>query len=673
MYYLIKKNQKKLLAVFAVGLMIAFLLPTGMKNGSFGRGRTKQIGQLGKTPVFAEDRDEARSEWKILSQYQTYMPEIYQRGPIPYVYKLGIPLAQEINQHNELFFLLQKEAEQRGIRVSNDEVAQTLKNQFNIAADENSPLAEQLRPALSHFLMVQALRDRLSSDVKISEPIWTHALAEGMQKVRLNLVEFSATDLKATLPPPTTQQVESLYNKFKGDEPEAGMKPADDPLGFGYKVPNRVKLQYVEVPRAQVLAAVRAGKKEYDWDVQARQYYYGHQQEFVRAAPQTKPSTEPATQPTTAPATQAGAPATQAAIPATKPATQAKAEPTTRPFAEVKDEILKNAMKADADKLQKEVTEALQKRLADDYAAYRKANPTTLPATNPAVAGPTTQPTTQPAGYASYGYLEQVAQDIQKQFNVLPEVHQVGEWSDAKALAKQPGIGYARAGEQQFPDYAAKESAPFTFDPARKPGDLLQVLQPSEQLSDYSENAYVFRLTDASPAHSADLAEVRARVESDAQLQAGYAAAQTAARQLADVAGKDGLSKAAVASRRVVISTGPFGFNSPYSFEIPNFEGDPASTRALMARAHDLLSQATPGNPHPVAVVEMPGGRKVLVAELADVTLDIPADELAMVKLQQTAQEQSQITEQLAHGWFNYDAVTKRLNYKPEDAEKTPG
>ncbi|MDB5304372.1 MAG: hypothetical protein JWM97_1921 [Phycisphaerales bacterium] len=672
MYHVIKKNQKKLLAIFAAALMVVFILPTGMKNGSMSGGKGKQIGQIGKTPVYADDREQARNEWKLLRQSPAYLPEINPRNYSSYVLKLGKVLAVEIEKHNELFFLLQKEAEQRGIRASTDEVAQTLKNQFSIDPTDKSDHAEQLRSALSHFIVVQALRDRLNSDVKISEPMWTHQLADAGQKIRLNLVEFNAADLKATLPAPTTQQVESLFNKYKGNEADAGTKSANDPLGFGYKVPNRVKLQYVEIPRAQVLAAVRAAKKEYDWDVQARQYYYGHQQEFVRPAPASQPATAPATEPSaTQPAT---APATQAAAPTTKPAALAKAEPTTRPFAEVKEEILKNTLKADADKLQKDVADALQKRLASDYAAYRKANPTTLPATNPAVAGATTQPATQPAaGYASYGYLEQVAQDIQKQFNVLPEVHQIGEWTDGKQLTKQPGIGFARAGERSFTDYAAQESAPFVYDPARKPGDLLQVLQPSEQLTDFSENAYVFRLTDASPAHSADLAEVRARVEADAQLQAGYDAALAAAKQLADAGGKDGLSKAAVAAKRVVISTGAFGFTSQYPI-IPNFEADFSSTSALMAKAHELLTQATPANPHPVALVEMPADRKVVVAELADVNLDIPADELAMMKLQMAAKEQSMITEQLAQSWFDYDAVTKRLGYKSEEpADKNPG
>jgi hypothetical protein len=676
MYYLIKKNQKKLLAIFAAGLMIVFILPAGLKNGSSAREHGRPIGQLGKTIVYTEDREQARSDWKLLSQYPAFIPEINPRGAVPYTLHLGESLFDQIQKHNELFFLLQKEAEQRGIRVSKDEVGNILKNEYPFSAMGGD--TEQLHLAMTHFLMVKGLRDRLNSDIKISEPIWTHNLA-GSQQVRLNLVEFNTRDLKASLPVPTTQQVEDLYAKYKGVEPEAGMTPADDPLGFGYQVPNRVKLQYVSITRAQILAAVRAAKPEYDWDVQARQYYYGHQQDFVRPAPATQPATAPATQPsTTQPSTQASAAGTQ---PATAPATQASAgptpavpaTPTTRPYAEVKEEILTLAMKADADKLQKDVADALQKRLAADFAEYRKTNPTTRPSTGPAVAGPTTQPSTQPTGYASYGYLEQVAQDIQKQFHVLPEVHQIGEWADTRQLGREPGIGFARAGERRFSEYATQDAVPFATDPARKSDSLLQVLQPSEQLSDFSENAYVFRLTDASPAHAADLAEVHARVESDAQAKAAYDGALAAAKKLADSARKDGLLKAAVAEHRVVVSTGAFGFDQRMP-KIPNFEADFMSTAALTDKAHSLLSDATPANPHPVAVVEMPADKKVVVAELADVTLDIPADRLALMKIRTTANEQQQGSEMLAQSWFNYDAVVKRLDYKSEEpADKNSG
>ncbi|MDB5329993.1 MAG: hypothetical protein JWP03_1144 [Phycisphaerales bacterium] len=676
MYYLIKKNQKKLLAIFAAGLMIVFILPAGLKNGSSAREHGRPIGQLGKTIVYTEDREQARSDWKLLSQYPAFIPEINPRGAVPYTLHLGESLFDQIQKHNELFFLLQKEAEQRGIRVSKDEVGNILKNEYPFSAMGGD--TEQLHLAMTHFLMVKGLRDRLNSDIKISEPIWTHNLA-GSQQVRLNLVEFNTRDLKASLPAPTTQQVEDLYAKYKGVEPEAGMTPADDPLGFGYQVPNRVKLQYVSITRAQILAAVRAAKPEYDWDVQARQYYYGHQQDFVRPAPATQPATAPATQPsTTQPSTQASAAGTQ---PSTAPATQASAgptpavpaTPTTRPYAEVKEEILAIAMKADADKLQKDVADALQKRLAADYAEHRKTNPTTRPTTGPAVAGPTTQPSTQPTGYASYGYLEQVAQDIQKQFHVLPEVHQIGEWADTRQLGREPGIGFARAGERRFSEYATQDAVPFVTDPARKSDSLLQVLQPSEQLSDFSENAYVFRLTDASPAHPADLAEVRARVESDAQAKAAYDAALAAAKKLADSARKDGLLKAAVADHRVVVSTGAFSFDQRMP-KIPNFEADFMSTAALTDKAHSLLSDATPANPHPVAVVEMPADKKVVVAELADVTLDIPSDRLALMKIRTIANEQQQGSEMLAQSWFNYDAVVKRLDYKSEEpADKNSG
>ncbi|HWE96206.1 MAG TPA: hypothetical protein VG269_19740, partial [Tepidisphaeraceae bacterium] len=156
MYYIIKKNQKKLLALFAAGLMIVFILPAGLKNGSSGREHGRPIGQLGKTTVYSEDREQARSDWRLLSQYRAFIPEINPRGVVPYTAHLGASLFEQIEKHNELFFLLQKEAEQRGIRVSQDEVGHILKNEypFSIMGGDT----EQLHSAMTHFLMVKALR-----------------------------------------------------------------------------------------------------------------------------------------------------------------------------------------------------------------------------------------------------------------------------------------------------------------------------------------------------------------------------------------------------------------------------------------------------------------------------------------------------------------------------------
>src|SRR5947209_1041143 len=63
----LKKNQKKIMAVFSVGLMIAFALPSAVKNSV--AGREVPIGYLGaKETVTNKDVAEAKMQLDMLRQ-----------------------------------------------------------------------------------------------------------------------------------------------------------------------------------------------------------------------------------------------------------------------------------------------------------------------------------------------------------------------------------------------------------------------------------------------------------------------------------------------------------------------------------------------------------------------------------------------------------------------------
>ena len=191
---------------------------------------------------------------------------------------------------------------------------------------------------------------------------------------------------------------------------------------------------------------MRAGRSAYDWEVDARVYYYAHQDEFVGLPPATAPTTKPTTGPTTATASAVTAPTS---APTTATATTAPATPTTRPFAEVQERAMTAILAAPADELAQKIQSAIVARLNADYSANATGTPL--------ASGPTTSPSTV---LASNAYLQAVALDIQKQFNVLPEVTQPGDWLEAAVLAKLPGIGSAFSGSHSFAEYAIPATQP---------------------------------------------------------------------------------------------------------------------------------------------------------------------------------------------------------------------
>src|SRR2546423_10180408 len=125
-----------------------------------------------------------------------------------------------------------------------------------------------------------------------------HSLAQDRQSIVVNLVEFNAARYADTLPPTTTQELQAQFEKY-ADVIKGAVDPKTNPHGFGYKYPNRLKLQYIAVPRGLVRKSVETSPPPgtdpnekniaYAWEKEARKYYLQHPDQF----PTTQASTEP--------------------------------------------------------------------------------------------------------------------------------------------------------------------------------------------------------------------------------------------------------------------------------------------------------------------------------------------------------------------------------------------
>jgi hypothetical protein len=668
---LIRKYQKQLLAIFGVLLMVIFIIPSSMKNGrSFER---HPIGHIGTEAVYNDDKLQAANDWQVLQRVFAQVPFLPQNRysqelslepqPAPYAFELGLDLCREIEENPDLYFLMQNEARHRGIEVSMDQVGTVLANELFVSSPDStagfqkvSPETvggeeryEQIARAVSRFLPVLTLVRQIESDVKITQPMWDQSLASS-QLVRLAIAELHADQFKSSVGIPAPEQIQAQYDTYRDIVPQPSNTDATS-LKFGYKIPERVRLQYLKIPRSDVVKAVRASRSAYDWEVDARVYYYAHQDEFVGLPPTTESTTRPTTAPATA--TASTAPTT---APAAVTATPVPATPTTRPFAEVQEKAMTAILAAPADELAQKLQSAIVARLSGDYAA------------NPTPAASTTAPATIPsAGMGSKVYLESVALDIQKQFNVLPEVVQTGAWLDSATLAKLPEIGGASSDSHSFVEEAIPATQP-TF--GGKPVAPLALLQPSEPMKDANSNVFIFRIIDRQPAHSPPLREISTQVAADVQAVHCYQAALDAAKALTDASQKHLLS-AMAALRNIAVITTPRPF-APGS-EIPGYTASTDVTRAIGTQAGDLLRAASAENPHPLALVELPADKEVLVLQLVDVAARVSPDEMYFVELVRTRQDGARERMNIAAHYFSYDAVKSRLNYVPvvSDSDKS--
>lgn len=644
MYKFLQKNSKKLLAIFAVGLMIVFILPsTFNRQGAM----NPVIGTItqgnDEIELRADQFQIARSEFEILARYVS-LPRPNQNMSILQGYFSPLALEQ-MEQHPEMYLLLQQEARRMGIHPNVDQVETIMRNQVRMM-ESNPALAADIRQAVNNFVRVIGAYSRAASTVKVSQPLRQHAVAQEWQQIRLDIVEYRASEFTAAVPAPTAEQLRAHYEQFKDVDPNTATAQSNG--GFGYRLPNRVKIQTIQIPIDAVRAVVKARKTDYDWEVEGYKYYSKNLKEF--------PSTQPAaSEPESASSAFTLGATTKLAV---------TTGPATRPFEEVRGQIVEKIINAEAQKLAVAIQNQIQSTLANDYRLH--ADP---PAT---AAAPTSAPA---SGYTSHEYLQTLAANIHRQFGVLPVItSRADSYLSDNDLTSLPGIGSAFGEQTPFADMVMSRAAAFVPPPSNgrpQSGNLLELHQPSPALTDFAGNIYFFRITDMQTSRPAEFDEVAQKVEQDWRAAQAMKLAEESAKKLLMTARQTqdaSLASAARQAGRSIITTGQFT-NRPGA-PLENYTLPTSANGAFVMQAFELLTDAAEsGGEHPMRLIELPNAQRVVVAQLKDVEPVWDEQSYSLFDLR-TGQELSRVYEQLfQNDWFTYDNVKARLSYHSEEPE----
>jgi hypothetical protein len=656
MYQFLQRNNKKLMAIFAAVLMIAFILPIGMNR--FGNQMMNPLmGRLNGKKVYAEDIHRAAEAWQTAGRLRTRNPQ-YQPGfeqfgvqewiPLP-VAMFGPDLARTIGEDSELIYLLMKELDRAGVQP--DVAAGMLQLQGgNIGiADANrivgpeayGPQAAQVfGAAYSQLRALQEHAVRSLSMVKISEPVMRRELALNTQEVKLAILELPVAgfiDDKQTF---TDEQVKTQFEKYADVVP--GRPDKDNPLGFGYRTPNGLKLQTIAIRKSDLRDAALKAEGADKLRVAAYRYYIDNPDLF-QSIPSTQPTTQPRDEFSLGNSTR-------------RPATG----PTTRPFTEVEQQATDAVLAPRVEQLRNTVLASIQSRLTADFTAWQSAVDSKKPAPTTGFGVP----------YDSYEYLQKLAADIQTRHGVLPAITNVAEFQDRAALAKLPGIGTSLLllGEGQqvdFVDYALTRVRPLAANNATYAISAMELSRPLVGLDD---TTYLFRATEVEQAHKAtDLARHREKVVDDLRLAGAVDKAKADAdkvRQQLDA----GRNLAAVAGDKPVVGTDYFLVTSPPA----KYAIAPASTPAFEQLVKDLLAKAAREKKVTVsAVTALPADRKVVVAELVDVRTmaGLPSDSGFLRQAVRT-QISQQFMPELVRDYFDFDAVAARAGWESAHQRK---
>lgn len=433
--------------------------------------------------------------------------------------------------------------------------------------------AEQriLYDALNDFLTLQSAASVTNSAIKVSRPIIDRNVSERMQRMTVRVAAFDASTNLASVPEPTDAQLAAHFAKYAAAE--SGVATKGNPFGFGYRVADRVKLEWIVIDRAAVREAVRGERSPYDWEVETRVAF--------------------AKDPT-----------------ALTPATQSTTRPT---FEEVRDDAVKRHIDAATDARIAEIERRVRAQMTSDFQSWTAARTTNA----------TTLPTSVGVPIESGDYLDRIAANVEKQFKVKPTVERLSDaWRDATQLsAASPSFAtFSRIGNmmnrvtlqpifETAPTYAARAAS--TRPVNRRDGDpeaAIAPFQPSQTLSDDANaKRMVFRVVAADPAHPAqDLTSVRDRVVADWKIEQAQALALKKARDASDALRTSPASDAGLTWKTVTISQ--------IDAVAAALEITPDAALQLREAANDvLLGEAATAKP--TAALDVPLARRAYVGQ----------------------------------------------------------
>ena len=292
-----------------------------------------------------------------------------------------------------------------------------------------------------------------------------HVLADLTARAKVKVVLMTAQRNLPNATEPDEKTVQALFEKYKND-----LAGKSEPFGIGFMIPNRAKIEFLCVPGDQVKAKISVD------EVEALAFYDAKKEYFVEQAPEGQ------TQP---------------------------AEPKIKPYDAVAPMIRQVLKRQKADALADRIIRTAAGLLAADASGLAETNGYKV----------------LPEGFKPTP-LSQIAQKIQQQFGILPEVVRLEDrWLDKAGVSQDARLGHLTVQGQQgsAADYlfSAKE---FVQGEDRPFASLrFQAHLPSQPLASFDGSRYIVRLVDAEGARvPKSLDEVRADVVNQAKLLSSY-------------------------------------------------------------------------------------------------------------------------------------------------------
>ncbi len=679
-----RKHNKKLLAIFASGLLVVWLGSSALEE-MFRPDTSDEI--AGK--AFGEEFDRRALGMAAVRT------DVLQRIGVPWnrpwsMGRFDLPI-DPID--NLTWYLLDREAERTGIQIPTREIDRFItlsripgKALENIR-DSRGISIQQIKQCLGDYIRIRKVSEMAASGVAVSAPKVAHFVRDTRERVTVRMAVLRAKDFADPEQEVSTQAMEEHFHKYKS------IPPGEGEHGYGYKWPDRVRVEYLVADVDAIEKAIPILRDE------ARDYWSENRKSFTKEVPvATAPSSKPATTASTT-------------TTSTKPTTKTVIKSFDEAREEVEEEMRRKQAPIVAEKL---VRQGINRMLEPWYVVTQDPNTGYKP-TPPNVDVP--------------DYLSQIAAKVRAEngFEKSPEVLRVvkpGRWLTQRDLKELEGIGKAviegqSAAEDTLtefaglamrvenlytpPDRGAFHRGLALYEPFNTPLRARQM--------EGGRNYYAFRVVAAEPSHEPKVIdEVREKVRADLIELAGLRRAAKAAKTLLAAAESQGLEAAVEANKELakklgdepVVTPEPFArkrsmaqlalqLGLPLTMVWPIEELGVVEERKVgffplqmvaeryepevrefietcfsLAPAKDATTQPSA----PVTSVELPVSKQWVVVEFVEVDR-VPADVFAQSRGQvQQLLQMFQFIE-FVKDWYDPEQVKKRTDYEPVEEEQT--
>jgi hypothetical protein len=207
-----RKHNKRLLAIFVVALMIAFLLPATIRQVGNPNVLKEAVAEAYGEPIKRGELQATSFDTDILSSLAMAVPEENQNQGI-FNWRIFVQFSQEPVMD---YLLLVREAKHAGLEISQAQINQELEQQvprelINAILRSRNISLDMLRDAVGNYVLVRQMADIAAGSVNVSEPELRYQFDLTNDRLNVAAVPMAAVDLISEMPDPTDQQLAAYY------------------------------------------------------------------------------------------------------------------------------------------------------------------------------------------------------------------------------------------------------------------------------------------------------------------------------------------------------------------------------------------------------------------------------------------------------------------------------